>query len=138
MSLIGGDNVAAKRISKEVLTLFYIVFFFLLYIAMEDYDSKNQYEVAVTINNMANDTFDDEEHNIFIDLTESILYLFKGRQLVKKYPIAQGKPATPSPIGVWEIVTKARNWGSGFGSRWMGLNVPWGKYGIHGTNSRAL
>jgi|LFRM01.1.fsa_nt_gb hypothetical protein len=134
MSLIGGDNVAAKRISKEVLTLFYIVFFFLLYIAMEDYDSKNQYEVAVTINNMANDTFDDEEHNIFIDLTESILYLFKGRQLVKKYPIAQGKPATPSPIGVWEIVTKARNWGSGFGSRWMGLNVPWGKYGIHGTN----
>ena len=82
---------------------------------MEDYDSKNQYEVAVTINNMANDTFDDEEHNIFIDLTESILYLFKGRQLVKKYPIAQGKPATPSPIGVWEIVTKARNWGSGFG-----------------------
>ena len=83
MSLIGGDNVAAKRISKEVLTLFYIVFFFLLYIAMEDYDSKNQYEVAVTINNMANDTFDDEEHNIFIDLTESTLYLFKGRQLVK-------------------------------------------------------
>ncbi len=25
--------------------------------------------------------------------------------------------------------------GGGFGSRWMGLNVPWGgKYGIHGTN----
>ena len=96
MSLIGGDNVAAKRISKEVLTLFYIVFFFLLYIAMEDYDSKNQYEVAVTINNMANDTFDDEEHNIFIDLTESILYLFKGRQLVKKYPIAQEAQHRPN------------------------------------------
>ena len=48
---------------QEVLTLFYIVFFFLLYIAMEDYDSKS-IRVAVTINNMANDTFDDEEHNI--------------------------------------------------------------------------
>lgn len=25
-------------------------------------------------------------------------------------------------------------WGTGFGTRWMGLNVPWGIYGIHGTN----
>ena len=26
------------------------------------------------------------------------------------------------------------NWGGGFGTRWLGLNVPWGIYGIHGTN----
>lgn len=26
------------------------------------------------------------------------------------------------------------NWGPSFGPRWLGLNVPWGNYGIHGTN----
>ncbi|GAA0076639.1 hypothetical protein UT300005_10170 [Clostridium sp. CTA-5] len=25
-------------------------------------------------------------------------------------------------------------WSGGFGTRWIGLNVPWGKFGIHGTN----
>nr|WP_277877939.1 peptidoglycan-binding protein [Halalkalibacter nanhaiisediminis] len=29
---------------------------------------------------------------------------------------------------------KAKNWGSGFRTRWLGLNVPWGTFGIHGTN----
>ena len=76
----------------------------------------------------------DSEYDIMIDLTESMLYLFKDGEIIKKYVVAQGKPSTPSPIGVWEIVSKARNWGSGFGTRWLGLNVPWGKYGIHGTN----
>ncbi len=33
------------------------------------------------------------------------------------------------------MVEKAYWGGEGFGSRWLGLNVPWGgKYGIHGTN----
>lgn len=75
-----------------------------------------------------------DEYDIFIDLTESMLYLFKGDELVKKYPVAQGTPETPSPVGVFKITRKARDWGSGFGSRWLSLNVPWGMYGIHGTN----
>jgi hypothetical protein len=37
-------------------------------------------------------------------------------------------------VGDWEIVGKSRNWGDGFGARWLGLNVLWGTYGIHGTN----
>src|SRR5690554_5875914 len=84
-----------------------------------------------------NNQQDDQKENkydILIDLTESILYLFENNQLIKKYPVAQGKPGTPSPIGIWHITNKARNWGSGFGTRWMGLDVPWGIYGIHGTN----
>jgi len=76
-----------------------------------------------------------EEYNIFIDLNESTLYIFKGEELIKKYPVAQGKSSTPSPIGIWRITRKARDWGSGFGSRWLSLNVPWGMYGIHGTNN---
>ncbi|MDD2502413.1 MAG: L,D-transpeptidase family protein [Clostridia bacterium] len=74
------------------------------------------------------------QYDILIDLTESMLYLFENDKLLKKYPVAQGKVSTPSPVGIWKITSKARNWGSGFGTRWMGLNVPWGVYGIHGTN----
>ena len=43
-----------------------------------------------------------------------------------------GKYSTPSPIGTWTIIEKA-TWGEGFGGRWMGFDVPWGKFGIHGT-----
>ncbi|MDP4153226.1 MAG: L,D-transpeptidase family protein [Bacillota bacterium] len=52
--------------------------------------------------------------------------------MYKKYPIASGRPGWPSPIGQWQIVEKS-DWGEGFGGRWLGLNVIWGKYGIHGT-----
>src|SRR5690606_5537040 len=51
-----------------------------------------------------------------------------------QFPVAVGKPGTPSPIGEWRVVHKSSNWGGGFGTRWLGLNVPWGIYGIHGTN----
>lgn len=56
----------------------------------------------------------------------------------KTYPIALGKPKTPTPVGDFVIINKYKNWGSGFGTRWMGLNVPWGIYGIHGTNKPHL
>jgi hypothetical protein len=52
----------------------------------------------------------------------------------KTYPIALGKPETPTPVGDLKVINKYQNWGSGFGTRWIGLNVPWGTYGIHGTN----
>lgn len=57
----------------------------------------------------------------------------EGNHIVKTYPIAGGKRSTPSPIGTWTIVSKGE-WSEGFGTRWLGLNVPWGRYGIHGTN----
>jgi lipoprotein-anchoring transpeptidase ErfK/SrfK len=133
--MAGGMKVMHKKIGKDMITLLYIIFFFLLYIAMENYDTCTA-SLSTTIDTINDEEMEDQhqEYNIFIDLTQSMLYLFEGSELVKKYPIAQGKPSTPSPIGVWEIVTKTRNWGSGFGTRWMGLNVPWGVYGIHGTN----
>jgi len=51
----------------------------------------------------------------------------------KSFPVAVGTFETPTPIGVFEITEKSA-WGEGFGSRWMRLSVPWGVYGIHGTN----
>ncbi len=70
---------------------------------------------------------------ILIDISEKTLYLLDASKLIKKYNIASGKLGTPTPLGSWTIINKAK-WGGGFGTRWMGLDVPWGKYGIHGTN----
>jgi len=72
------------------------------------------------------------EYVIFIEIEDKTLYLLEDGVCIKKYPIASGKSDTPSPIGHWKIITKD-TWGEGFGGRWMGLNVPWGTYGIHGT-----
>ena len=46
--------------------------------------------------------------------------------------LQSGKQDWPSPIGQWKIVNKG-DWGEEFGGYWLGLNVTWGKYGIHGT-----
>lgn len=73
-----------------------------------------------------------EELFIFIDLTKCTLYFFKNGEQVRKYSIAIGTKENPSPIGVFKVIEKGK-WGKGFGGRWMGLNVPWGIYGIHGT-----
>jgi len=71
---------------------------------------------------------------IVINVSKRILELHSDGQFYKKYRIAVGKSDTPTPIGEWNVVWKDYNWGTGFGTRWMGLNVPWGIYGIHGTN----
>jgi hypothetical protein len=77
---------------------------------------------------------DSELMTIVIDTNRRRLMLFSGRKLVFSWPVAVGKPETPTPVGNWRIKRKAMNWGSGFGTRWLGLTVPWGIYGIHGTN----
>lgn len=75
-------------------------------------------------------------YSIVADLNINKLFLVNNNtnKIFKDYPIASGKLSTPSPVGTWKIVNKESGWGKGFGSRWMALNVPWGKYGIHGTN----
>lgn len=72
-------------------------------------------------------------YRIHINLDEQIMYVFKNNELYKTYPVSGGKNNSPSPTGDWIIVHKSK-WGGNFGGAWMGLNVPWGKYGIHGTN----
>lgn len=73
---------------------------------------------------------------IEVDTNQLKLTLFVDDKPYKSYPIAVGRMSgfTWSPIGDWRVVNKGINWGGGFGTRWMGLNVPWGTYGIHGTN----
>lgn len=69
-----------------------------------------------------------------VDVQKRTLTLLNNDTPYKQYKVAVGKSKTPTPIGEWKVVWKDYHWGTGFGSRWMGLNVPWGTYGIHGTN----
>ncbi|MBE6050394.1 MAG: L,D-transpeptidase [Clostridium sp.] len=79
-----------------------------------------------------------DNYIIFIDVNELTLSLLKenSKELIKKYPIAMGKPSTPSPIGQWRITSKALKDGP-FGGYWLGLNAPWDTFGIHGTSNPA-
>jgi lipoprotein-anchoring transpeptidase ErfK/SrfK len=70
--------------------------------------------------------------HLHINLDSCIMYVYKNGELVKTYPVSGGKPSTPSPVGTWRIIGKD-TWGEGFGGAWLAINVPWGKYGIHGT-----
>jgi hypothetical protein len=71
-------------------------------------------------------------YSIFIDINENRLYLLKNCRQFKTYICATGTDETPSPIGYFKIIKKSR-WGEGFGGYYLGLNCPWGTYGIHGT-----
>src|SRR5690554_6235177 len=73
--------------------------------------------------------------SILIEIDSKLLYLIDTdtNEVVRKYVVATGTRDTPSPIGSFKIIKKGL-WGEGFGTRWLGLDVPWGIYGIHGTN----
>ena len=72
---------------------------------------------------------------ILIELHRKRLTLYQGTQALHSYPIASGAWDTPSPIGVFRITHRFTTELSGFGTRYLGLNVPWGQFGIHGTNA---
>lgn len=72
--------------------------------------------------------------SIEINLENRNLTVYSDGEPYYTFTTAIGKSKTPSPVGEWKVVSKDLNWGGGFGTRWMGLNVPWGNYGIHGTN----
>jgi len=82
---------------------------------------------------------------IVVSITDRKLLLLSGEQVLKVYPVAVGKPSTPSPQGTYEIINRVKNpaWygpdgvvapgrHNPLGTRWMGLSAK--GYGIHGTN----
>jgi len=70
--------------------------------------------------------------NIHVD-TRILTFVLNNSITV--YPVAIGKPSTPTPPGNWKVVFKSVDPGGPFGVRWMRLSVPWGSFGIHGTNN---
>ena len=72
--------------------------------------------------------------SIIIKIPARLLELHDDGKIYKKYRIAVGKSDTPSPVGEWIVAWKSYRSGDIFGTRFLALSVPWGGYGIHGTN----
>lgn len=72
-------------------------------------------------------------YTITVNTSAFTLTLYKNGQWYRSYPVAIGKPSTPTPKGTFKIVNKALNPGGPFGARWLGLSKA--HYGIHGTNN---
>ena len=76
----------------------------------------------------------EESYDIIVYPRFHRLVVLKEGLKIRSYHVAVGNPSTPTPVGEYRIIFKGENWGPSFGPRWLGLNVPWGNYGIHGTN----
>ena len=83
---------------------------------------------------------------IVVSLEDHKLALVEDGKVKKIYPVAVGKPSTPSPVGTFMIERRVMNPtyshdgrtvppgpNNPVGTRWMGLSVR--GYGIHGTNA---
>ncbi|MEL7634789.1 MULTISPECIES: L,D-transpeptidase [Sporomusa] len=86
--------------------------------------------------------------SLIVNLPSRTIELFSGDNLLKEFPVAIGKPATPTPLGNYSIICKEVNpaWyppdqkgivvptgpANPLGYRWIGI---WHTYGIHGTNA---
>ncbi|WP_083273435.1 L,D-transpeptidase family protein [Geosporobacter ferrireducens] len=71
---------------------------------------------------------------ILVNLAQRRLYLYLDEVLQASYPVAIGKPSTPTPTGTFAVTEKAMNPGGVFGTRWIRF---FEDYGIHGTNNPA-
>ena len=71
---------------------------------------------------------------IHVDVEQKSLTVWQGSTQVRQYTVATGAWSTPTPLGVFTINSRFSGRMSGFGTCFLGLNVPWGSYGIHGTN----
>lgn len=82
---------------------------------------------------------------LVVSLEDRKLALVEDGQVLKVYPVAIGKPSTPSPVGTFTVKSHVKNPtyshdgrvippgpSNPVGTRWMGLSLA--GYGIHGTN----
>ena len=82
---------------------------------------------------------------VVVSLEDRKLVLLEDGQVKKIYPVAVGRPTTPSPAGKFQVVVRLQNptyyhpgkviapgASNPLGTRWIGLNQK--GYGIHGTN----
>lgn len=76
-----------------------------------------------------------ERISIIVDMDRLTLTLFNDGEILRQFPVAMGKYETPTPVGNWEIASQYTNPPDVMGTRWLGLNIPYGQYGIHGTNA---
>ncbi len=119
---------------KRVKVILYLLMLMVLFIFIGLYIiSFNKIRTADDFAVYKKSSLGDRGIHIEVDRKTLNLVDYKSGEIIKTYTIATGKSSSPTPLGTFKIATKEK-WGEGFGSRWLGLNVPWGNYGIHGTN----
>jgi lipoprotein-anchoring transpeptidase ErfK/SrfK len=90
---------------------------------------------------------------LVLRLQEKQLYVYRGEEAIATYPVAIGRPETPTPTGEFQVFEMLENpaWknprtgeiepsgaNGSLGTRWMGFaNMPNGVIGFHGTPNRA-
>ncbi|MBR6752866.1 MAG: L,D-transpeptidase family protein [Clostridia bacterium] len=74
---------------------------------------------------------------IWVELDRMRLILYENGTEIARFPIAAGARNSPTPVGIFHINRRYVTELSGFGTRFMGLNVNFGDFGIHGTNKPA-
>ena len=83
---------------------------------------------------------------VVVSIPDRTLALIVNDEVVRVYPVAVGKPSTPSPVGTFTIANRVANptsYKAGtviapgesnpIGTRWLGLSLK--GYGIHGTDA---
>lgn len=75
-----------------------------------------------------------KEKIIWVELDSMRLMLYENGRETLRFPIAAGARSSPTPVGIFRINRRFITELSGFGTRFLGLNVPYGDFGIHGTN----
>lgn len=100
--------ILTKQKIKKVIIYFIIIAGILSAIILHLDRERKKQEVVVTSTNNSGSRYE-----ILVDVEESILYLFQDNQVIKTYSCSGGKWSTPSPIGTWKIIQKAK-WGEGF------------------------
>ena len=101
--------------------------------------------LMATAEALAQDNAARPARRIVVSIPDRKLAVMESDRVVKIFPTAVGAPESPSPTGVYKIVTsiphptwyyKGKIVGPGkdnpLGTRWLGLSIQ--GYGIHGTN----
>lgn len=113
-----------KKMSYIKNTIFYFAIIFFIYLPCAGAEENSI---------QAKKRIVPERLSIIIDMDRLTLTLFDGGEPIRQYPVAMGRYETPTPAGNWEIISKDSNPPDMVGTRWLGLNIPYGSYGIHGT-----
>lgn len=72
------------------------------------------------------------KYHLYIELNTRRIFLKNNGSVVYQFPVAIGKPSTPTPTGNFSILNKIMNPGGVLGTRWMQFTRQ--NHGIHGTN----
>ena len=105
----------------KILILFIFIILVLIFILNLCLNIKQDNAILTSSSNKS-------EYKILVDVESSRLFLFENEELIKTYKCSGGKWSTPSPIGTWTVVSKAK-WGEGFGRKlatdlmFLGVNL---------------